>query len=336
MFVKLVFLKYAYYIKMPCTAPLNIVQKLQTEKTCNLKCAYKFTYTPSALKITNVNVALIMGVDPPTTPPVIFNDENYSVGLIVLFQPSLHSYNGSNADAELIIQHTATNSSGKVLYVCVPIKASSTSTALSSNYFDMIMAEVSQSANTNQSATTFNNSSFNLGIFVPMTPYYSYVGTDIFNTNQCDDTDSNIDYVVYHADNAITMSPSALRTLQSVIPVDNKTVVGKAMDESVNIGGVFYNSNGPSSSAKPDIYIDCQLVGEDGEVLVPIKPDSTKSLLDIGILNKIFGSDFIMTSIKIIVGIILMIVLWKLMLKIVQGISASAVKPKPVAPNATT
>lgn len=311
---------------MPCTAPLNIVQKLQTEKTCNLKCAYKFTYTPTSLKITNIQFALLMRVDDTATPPVVFNDENYSVGIIVLVQPSLHTFNGASADAEIIIQHNNTNSSGKLLNVCIPIKASSTSTASSSNYFDMILAQISQNASTEQGVTNFNSSTFTLNSFVPMKPYYSYVGTDIFNTNKCDDTDSNVDYIVYHADNAITMSPSAFRILKNVIPIDNKTILSKAMEESANSGGIFFNSNGPASSAKPDIYIDCQLVGSDGEVLVPIKVDETKSLLDIGILNKIFGSDFIVTSIKIIIGIILMVVLWKLMIKIVQGISSGVVK----------
>jgi len=322
---------------MPCTAPLNIVQNYQTSKTCSLKCAYQFAYTPTALTIINMGSLLFMRVDDSTIPPVIFNDKTYSVEAFYIMQPSVHSFNGVKTDAEIIIRHNTSDGTGKVLHVCIPIKASSSSPSPASNYLDLILYEVSQTAATSGSNTTFNNSAFTLNPFIPMRPYYSYVGTDIAtNSTNCSSSESDVDYVVYHAENAITMSTSALAILKRVIPINNTTAFGEPLAESANIGGVFFNANGPGSSSKPEIYIDCQLVGSDGEVLVPVKAAAGPNLLDIGILNKIFGSDFLMTSIKIVIGVILMIILWKIMIGVVKALSAGTVKaPKaPVAPPA--
>jgi hypothetical protein len=278
-----------------------------------------------------------MKVDDSTIPPVIFNDKTYSVEAFYIVQPSVHSFNGVKTDAELIIRHNTSDGTGKVLHVCIPIKALSSSTSPASNYLDLILFEVSQTASTNGSSTTYNNSAFTLNPFIPMRPYYSYVGTDIAtNSTNCSSSESDVDYVVYHAENAITMSTSALAILKRVIPINNTTAFGEPLAESANIGGVFFNANGPGSSSKPEIYIDCQLVGSDGEVLVPVKAAAGPNLLDVGILNKIFGSDFLMTSIKIVIGVILMIILWKIMIGVVKALSAGTVKaPKaPVAPPA--
>ena len=129
---------------MSCTAPLNIVQNLQTDKICKLKCAYQFTYAHTSLQIRNQSVWLYMTVDAAATPPVIYNDQNYTVEHIILIQPSLHQFNGKKTDAELIITHRSVNRDK--LNVCVPVIASSTSTSNSANFFDMIMATVSQTA----------------------------------------------------------------------------------------------------------------------------------------------------------------------------------------------
>ena len=45
---------------MSCTAPLNIVRNLQTEKLCKLKCSYQFKYAPTNLQITNVGNYLLL------------------------------------------------------------------------------------------------------------------------------------------------------------------------------------------------------------------------------------------------------------------------------------
>jgi hypothetical protein len=277
--------------QIPCTAPLNIVKNIQTEKICKLKCAYGFTYPSTSLQIGNYGTFLLFTPDETSAPPVIYNDMNYNVQYCVLAQPSIHHYNSNRADAELIIVHNRV--SGNPLYVCIPIKNSSTSTAQSSNYFDMIMSNVSQTASSRGGRTVFTNSTFSLNKFVPMTPYFSYSGTNMFSL-ACNSREGTVDYLVYR-------------------------------------GGVFYNPSGPTPPNQPEIYIDCQPTGDDGELLVVAKKDTT-SFLDNKLIKNIMSSDILSSGIKIIIGLILMIFLWKVIMSVIQGITANAVSVKPMPP----
>jgi carbonic anhydrase len=296
---------------MARTAPINIVPNSQTDKICKLKCAYQFIYPPSPLHITNAGSVILLSIDPPATPPVIYNDENYNVSICGLFAPSLHTFNGNKADAELIIVHA--NSANKQLYVCVPIKASSTSTADSASFFDMIIGEAAQTGG----RAVYNNAAFTLNKFVPMAPFFAYTGTNMFASSGT----GQIDYIVFNIKNAITMSPKALATLQKILPTPAR--VSNPVDESVNPGGLFYNPDGPTSPQGGDIYIDCRPTGDEGEVLVTARPD-TSSMFD----NISFKDAMNSNILKVIIGIILMIVLWKVMIKAVDGITASAIKMK--------
>jgi carbonic anhydrase len=313
---------------IPCTAPLNIVQNLQTDKICKLKCSYQFTYAQTTLQIANYGFMLHITPDLVSTPPVIYNSSNYNLDSAVLMQPSVHQYNGVKADAELILYHLPASGTGNALMVCVPIKASSSSTAATVNFFDMIMSTVSQTAASSGKRTIFNNSTFHFGRFVPMTPYYAYSGTHIFQQG-CRSDQATIDYIVYHAENSITMSPQAFSTLQRVIP--NPQPVGAAMPASSNSGGLFFNPNGPIPPNQPDIYIDCQPTGDDGEILAPA-PRETGNLLANNPLKKLMDMNIIQQAIKVVIGLVLMVFFWKVMVKVVKGVTSSAVNVKPLPP----
>ena len=305
---------------MSCTAPLNIVRNLQTVKLCKLKCSYQFKYAPTNLQITNVGNYLLLQTDEVAIPPVIYNDQNYNVSGAIIVQPSLHKFNGEHAEAELIVPHV--NASGtNQLWVCVPIKSSSTTTDSSAAFFDLIISEIKKTAPSSGAKTTFTNSTFSLNKFIPMAPYFSYKGTRIFNS-KCRENSigSAIDYIVFHADNAITMGLSAMASLKRLIP--NTQQFGTAVEESENPDGVFYNPSGPISPNQGDIYIDCQPTGDDGEVLVPTRQETT-GLLNNSILRELMSSQLV----EIIIGAIIILVLWKLMSKIVRGITSSVVKP---------
>lgn len=301
-----------------CTAPLNIVQNTQSEQICKLKCAYQFTYAPTTLKITNISSSLLIEVDAVAIPPVIYNDETYNIFWSILVTPSRHTYNGRRADAELIIYHVNTTTKNKYLAVCVPIRQSSTTTASSATFFDSIMHEVAQTSATTGSRTIYNDSTFTFNKFIPMTPFFSYTGTDSLFNSRCRSNMQQLDYIVFHSDNAITMSPQAFRSLRQLIPSSNPVAT---LDQSLNPGGLFYNPDGPVSPQKNDIYIDCRPTGEDGEILVPARQD-TSSLIDTASATKILNFTFI----KVIIGVILMMILWKLMIRAVKGITGSATK----------
>jgi carbonic anhydrase len=311
---------------MSCTAPLNIVRNLQTEKLCKLKCSYQFKYPPTNLQIRNGGHYLYFQPDEVAVPPVVYNDQNYNSHGFVIVQPSLHKFNGKHAQAELIIMHE--NATGtKQLMVCIPMKSSSTTTDTSAVFFDMIIDEIKRTAPSDGMNTKFTNSTFTLNKFIPMAPYFSYKGTNLFDS-KCSkkSTVSELDYIVFHADNAITMGTSAFNSLKIVIP--NTQYFGTAIEENKNPSGIFYNPSGPISQTQGgDIYIDCQPTGDDGEVLVPVRQE-TSGVLDSGIFKTLLNNGLM----QIIIGIIVMISLWLLMIKVLKGITSKIVKPTIMPP----
>jgi carbonic anhydrase len=289
------------------TAPIDLTKN--TDNVCNLKCAYSFTYTPTSLRITNQGNYLSFLTDDANTPPVTYNDQAYNVKEVRLYCKSLHTYAGQQADAELVISHTNLTSTNNLL-VCIPIVQSSTTTAACAELFDFILAETQRTANSQGQQTVYNSPTLTLGKFIPMTPYYSYTGT--LPWTPCN---GNYSYVVFKKEDAITMSPQAYTALLALIPSPNN------IQTSSNPGSVFYNAKGPTPPNVGEIYIDCQPTGDDGEVLVPARAD-TAGVLDNQLLQKIFN----FTMVKLLVGVLVMLAIWKLSVKLINGIASHSSK----------
>ena len=232
------------------TAPLNLSGN--TDNICNLKCAYSFKYAPTSLRITNRGNYLSFLTDDANSPPVTYNDQNYNVKEARLYTPSLHNWSGEQVDAELVISHTNTNSTNNLL-VCIPIVKSSTTTAECAVFFDFIMAEAQRTATSQGQQTVYNNPTLTLGKFIPMKPYYSYIGT--LPWTPCNGVYS---YVVFKKQDAITMSPSAYSALNTLIPSPHNI---QPKNEN-NTGSISYNANGPTPPNVGEIYIDCQPTGD--------------------------------------------------------------------------
>ena len=302
------------------TAPIDITKN--TDGICNLKCSYSFNYAPTNLQITNQGSYLSFKVDNTMTPPVIYNEQNYNVQEVRLYYPSLHTYAGKKADAEFIILHSNTNST-KQLLVSIPVIKSSTSTSDSSTFFDLILINVQNTANSWGQQTTYNNPTFSLAKFVPMTPYYSYIGTLPWSPYN-----GTYDYVVFSMDNAIAISIESMSVLKQVIAPTNSEI-------QVNPYDIFFNSVGPIPPTKGEIFIDCQPTGDDGEVIMPVKP-SSGGIIDNQTMQKLINNNMV----KILIGALIMIGIWKLSMKIINGIAGhsakvSAVPRGPAAPAAT-
>ena len=289
---------------------------------------YQYNYKPTNLSITNYGKMILWQVDVAAVPPVIYNDTNYNIGGVYLIAPSIHTFNGGKADAELLIYHMNTNYT-KQLMVCIPIKASTKSTSESSTFFDLILGEVGQMAPAQGQQTYFNNATFTLNKFVPMAPYFSYTGSNVISTifqekcyGQAGVTNpTDIDYIVFHVDDAISMTTQALNILKRVTP-SAASINLPSIAESQNPGGIHYNPNGPISENGPnEIYIDCRPTGDDGELLVTARQD-TAITLDTATINKVLNAGFL----KIIVGALLMIILWKITLKFVRGLAVNTAR----------
>ena len=312
-------------IRTTPTAPLNIVKNTQANNICKLKCAYQFNYAPTSLQLMNKGQYLLWKMDEASLPPVIYNDQNYSVKEARLYHPSLHTYGRErkHADAELLIMHT-NNKSTKNLIVSIPIIASSSTTAECATLFDFILAEVHRTAPDNGKQTVYNSPNFSLAKFVPIKPYYSYTGTLPWSPQN-----GSYDYVVFDITDAITMSTPGFHMLSggsnNGVSITTGLIQAQlsitSLPESANPEGLSYNPTGPSRPDQGEIYIDCQPTGDDGEVLVAARLDSG-GLLDNQLLKKVWNYSMM----KIIVGALVMLLIWRLSVKIIDGIAAGSAR----------
>lgn len=243
------------------TAPIDISMSKIVGK-CDLKCSYNFRYNNSSCIATNRGDYISMSYDKSSSPPVLYNATGYDVQELRLYIPSLHSYNDSKTDGELIIIHTS-NIGSQPLLVCIPIKSNNSSSD-SALLFKTLIDTVGSSAPSDGESTTVNIPDFNLDLLVPKKPFFSYSASEPYQP-----CSANVDYVVYSPLQAsLDMMPESLTKLQSIIasnPYDIKSGPN-----------LFYNEKGSSMKGNKsgEIYIDCQPVGSSDK--------TTEIITDIG------------------------------------------------------
>ena len=140
------------------------------------------------------------------------------------------------------------------------------------------------------------SSSFSLSALIPKGAHYIY--------KSCADK-SGIDgmsNIVFTPESAITIGLSASKKLEQII---GPTVLNKT--KIIASDAVFRSANANSVSGD-DIYIDCQPVGADGEVLIP----QPKSALGVGgpDIQKLMQNPFII-AILAAIGMLLFIIIGK-------------------------
>lgn len=223
------------------TAPIDISMSKITGN-CDLKCSYSFNYNNSSCLATNRGNYISISYDKSSSPPVLYNTLQFDVKEIRLYIPSLHSYNDSKKDGELIIVHTS-NTGAIPLLVCIPIQSNNTSST-SALFFNKIIDTVASSAPSEDEATNVNIPNFNLNLLVPKKPFFSYSATEPYQP--CSE---KVDYIVFGL--SLDIMPVSLKKLQSIIksnPYDIKTGPN-----------LFYNEKGSTSRGRGagsgDIYI---------------------------------------------------------------------------------
>ena len=284
------------------TAPVNIVNN--PNAICDLKCDYGFKYPlQPSLKLVHAKDYLSLKTEPANTPPVVYNANKYDVSEMRLYQPSLHTYNGKKAEAELIIIHNGVATQGTLL-VCVPITSGwSSGNPDSSTIFDKIISEVAKTANSISTETAVNIPTFSIDKFIPLKPYYSYTGTLPYSP-----CNSECDYVVFSKEHDATLaiSAKAYATLR-------KLITNNGYSTMKNRNGVFYNKTGPSSlsggSTKGDIFMECLPTGSEGESLVPLEKNTEQMFNTESIKDFFTANSWI---VNILLGLIIILVLLKI------------------------
>ena len=164
-----------------CTAPIDI----PTTSVNPIKGTFNLVYSPdmcsgALLTVSDDRTHLSMSCS-GSGSAISFYGTPYVPSEIRIYAPSLHTYNGAQADAELLIVHNPGSGSGSGsdgLIVSVPVSLTSSS---SSDNVDL--AAIIQAANTISVATISINPSVtmnydvNANNFIPNRPYYVYNGT---------------------------------------------------------------------------------------------------------------------------------------------------------------
>jgi carbonic anhydrase len=267
-------------------SPQNIYGK------CDLKCVYNFKYDESALSVKNNGINISLTYDDSNTPPVSYNEVKYNVSQIMLFSPSLHLFNNSKVEAEIIVEHVP-QSGGSNLFVCVPIIKSSDSTS-SSVLLSQIVAGVAANAPAANETTNLNLSGFTLNKIIPKSPFFSYSGTY---------SSSTADFIVFGKNNAIPLSEKVLTALSSIIKPFPLPMIGD---------NLFFNDKGPNIGGNngDGIYISCQPTGSSEEE-TDITNTKSSSDSDVSVsIGNLFNSSAFKIFIKIVILIIVFIAIF--------------------------
>ena len=270
---------------MSCNVPINIVRQ-QTDN-CNLKCKLWYNYGNSSCLLRNAKDQLIITYDGASD--VLFNSVPYKPTEIRIFKPSIHSYDGTYAEAELIIVHSGGQNG---LLICVPITLSETSISTKGT---TLLEDIIRHSTDSTEVMTLNISDFNANNLIPKSSYFSYAGPIPYG--ECN-PDTNAQYVVFHyKQGSMSVSKEMMDDL------------GKLIHDSyipIHDGKSFFNEKGTIDNGfagDGQIYIDCQPTDEDAEIVYQ-QPEKTMNL------------EWLWASLFIIVGLILA---W-LLSKIAKGI----------------
>ena len=262
-------------------SPKNVYGK------CDLKCAYNFNYSGSNSTAKNNGIVISLTYDNSSVPPVIYNNQKYSVSKLNLYSPSLHLFNGSKTNAELIVEHVPV-AGGDPLYVCVPIVQSNNSSTASSLLTQVIQG-VSSNAPSNGDSTNLNLSGFTLQDIIPKKPYYSYANTT---------SGVSGDYLVFGKFEAIAIDEKTITTLGEIITEFPLDMIGDKL---------FYNPNGPNNDVgNQGIYISCQPTGS-SEEKIDVTTAKNQPIYD---LSSILNNPVYLFILQIILGGVLFITLF--------------------------
>jgi len=249
-------------------SPINISTTANV-LSCEVFCSYMHQYKDSACTATYYPDHIKLSYDATTSAAVTFNNEGYNVREVNIYAPSLHAYNGSSADAEMLIIH---DGAGKKLIVSVPL-VQSNNVAASAKILDDIIGKFSSTVDktkTNDSQL-INVQNYNMENFIPSSPYYFYMGGAPFSP-----CDGQYNFVVFDKTKSpVTIGSDTLKTLTGLIQPSGINAVSRS--------DYYYNSSGPNVKPglnKDEIYIECNPTGEDGEILFQTPPPTMGS--DIG------------------------------------------------------
>jgi hypothetical protein len=268
------------------TKNINISRK-NVQGKCDLKCSYNFKYSESNSTAKNNGVMLSLTYDNNRVSPVMYNNNKYTVTKIAIMSPSIHIFNGSTTDAEIVIEHTPVKG-GPSLKVGIPVKSSSESST-ASNLITELIRSVATNAPGKGDSTNLNLSGFTLENIVPKKPFYSYTESE------------STEWIVFDILDAIPLNNSTLSTLKKIITPFPVPTPGNKL---------FFNSAGPNTGGNigDGIYISCKPTGSSEEETAVEYTKNTPSYD----LSTLLENPITKTIFQILVGCIIFILIFLL------------------------
>jgi len=192
---------------MTTSDPIINISRENISGNCDFKCSYSYNYVENNLVAKN-NGNMIVLTNSGIQPDVTYNNNQYMVSSVIITSPSLHKFNNSKTDGEVLIEHVPTNG-GNHLFVCIPlIKSSNLSNA--SVLVSSIIEYVSVHTPSQGKTINLDVANFNLNAIIPNDkPFYSYIGPDMNGYTS--------DFVVFDLNTAIPLNDNTFNTLTKII-----------------------------------------------------------------------------------------------------------------------
>lgn len=263
---------------MDCNAPINIIKR--TTDKCSLKCLLWYKYGNSSCTVKNATDQLLIHYDGDSD--VMFNSVSYNPVEVRIFKPSIHQFDGSHADAEIVIVHTGANGG---LLLCIPVMASANANASTATN---LLNDIIKNAPATNQTSSLNLTDFNLNFIVPKSSYFSYTGTLPY---ECV-AGKEYNYVVFPK-NSLIVNQLTLTNLGNLIHDSYITTHERVC---------FFNEMGTKNNGfagDGQIYIDCQPTGEEGEIIYKEQSTSSSS-------TKTMSFEWLYSFLYVIVGMILL------------------------------
>lgn len=292
------------------TSPIDIKNN-NNILNCKGKCNLNVYYNKSHIISTNKKNYILLDLAKQSSTVLNYSSNTvgascntqggeYIINEIRIFRPSLHTYNGEHADAEILIDHKNTMG-GNDLLICLPVTSKSGTQPNATKQLERIIDFMKKVGNNPGEGGNINDMNLNLNDFIPKKGFYTYSGTMPFlPCKKC------VIFIVWDLnDAAINLDLDKLKDLNSIINKKKFNI----QPFSKNLG-LAYNSSGPTIKSKSgledDIWIDCQPTGNEGEIISNYKKDNSiiNSKDYIKDINKFISGDVF----KILIGIFLVFI----------------------------
>ena len=245
------------------TAPINI--STAVNQPCKEKCEFYYDYGNSSCSVVNqttfLDIKCFNGINSVSSGLT----GSLYVTSVRLYRPSLNTYDGFKADAELIITHSG---GGKNFYVCVPVISSEKESSSAKWFSQIIPYSPSEKGGSGKSV---NVSNFSLNSVVPLAPFFIYEG-GTFDWG-CSVSDIMI---IFNKNKAINMKSSNYKTLVTLISKHSYSAQATPSYLTFNATGT---SSGPGKKpgSKSSKQLTCTpIVDQDGNNIEGEKPEDMR------------------------------------------------------------